>query len=142
MLERTGLSLVSRSRDHRKLLCRHSDPLRPLPMTMTSTPSDPHSKKRKHRSTEESGATHSSSKKKKEKRRKDTAESAAPPSQDGLSPQKRKLKSPKDKGKSRVSDPPSEFRMVNASLVLSIPPVFASDLRTGVEEMLDNMVMR
>ncbi|KAF9237537.1 hypothetical protein BU15DRAFT_17488, partial [Melanogaster broomeanus] len=46
------------------------------------------------------------------------------------------------KGKSRASNQPGEFRTINASLVLSIPPVFSSDLRAGVEEMLDSMVMR
>lgn len=35
-----------------------------------------------------------------------------------------------------------EFMVVSASLVVSIPPVFASNPRAGVEEMLDSMVMR
>lgn len=48
-------------------------------------------------------------------------------------------KSSKDKkGKARNT----EFHVVKASLVLSIPPIFASNTRTGVEEMLDSMVMR
>ncbi|KAF8444748.1 hypothetical protein L210DRAFT_3611036 [Boletus edulis BED1] len=105
---------------------------------MTSTLSDPPSKKRRHRGTEGSDA----SPKKKVKRHQTTAQSVASPSEDALSSQKHKPKSPKDKGKSRAPDPPSEFRLVSASLVLSIPPVFASDLRAGVEEMLDSMVMR
>lgn len=45
-----------------------------------------------------------------------------------------------DKGKTRDSD--GQFRVVRASMVVSIPPVFASDPRAGVEEMLDSMVMR
>ncbi|KAH7888852.1 hypothetical protein F5I97DRAFT_1935292 [Phlebopus sp. FC_14] len=48
----------------------------------------------------------------------------------------------KSKGKSRASDSPSEFHVIGASIVLSVPPVFANDLRAGVEEMLDSMVMR
>ena len=100
--------------------------------------SGPQSKKRKHRSAEDPDTTHSVSQKKKEKRHKATA----PPSEDALSSQKRKPKSPKDKGKSRALDLPSEFHVINASLVLSVPPVFASDLRSGVEEMLDSMIMR
>ncbi|KAG9316722.1 hypothetical protein JVU11DRAFT_2782 [Chiua virens] len=102
---------------------------------MTGIHSGSQSKKRKHRSTEDVDS--SVSQKKKEKRHKT---SVAPPLQDAL---KRKPVSSKDKGKSRASeDLPSEFRTINASLVLSVPPVFASDLRAGVEEMLDSMVMR
>lgn len=104
---------------------------------MTSILTDPPPKKRKHNPAEHSDTTHSASKKKKERRHKATA-----PSEDALSSQTQKPRSSKDKGKSRASDHPSEFRVVNASLVLSVPPVFASDLRTGVEEMLDSMVMR
>ena len=36
----------------------------------------------------------------------------------------------------------SEFRIVNASLVLSVPPVFAANPLVGVQEMLDSMIMR
>lgn len=35
-----------------------------------------------------------------------------------------------------------EFRVVQATLPLSIPPVFANNLRAGAEEMLDSMLMR
>ncbi|KIM69314.1 hypothetical protein SCLCIDRAFT_104057 [Scleroderma citrinum Foug A] len=49
----------------------------------------------------------------------------------------------KKRDKSRVSSRgPSEFCIINATTVLSIPPVFSSDLRAGVEEMLDSMIMR
>lgn len=109
---------------------------------MTGVLSGSQPKKRKHRSTEDLDTTPSASQKKKEKRHKATSQPVALPSEDALSSQKRKPKFPKDKGKSRALDHPSEFRVINASLVLSIPPVFASDLRTGVEEMLDSMVMR
>ncbi|KAL4074071.1 hypothetical protein J3A83DRAFT_2666260 [Scleroderma citrinum] len=46
--------------------------------------------------------------------------------------------------KSRVSESglPSEFCIINATTVLSIPPVFSIDLRAGVEELLDSMIMR
>ncbi|TFK91329.1 hypothetical protein K466DRAFT_515489 [Polyporus arcularius HHB13444] len=44
------------------------------------------------------------------------------------------------KGKGRATD--AAFRVVRASLAVSVPPVFASDLRGGVEEMLDSMLMR
>lgn len=46
----------------------------------------------------------------------------------------------KDKGKAKESD--TEFQIIKASLVVSIPPVFAGNPRTGVEEMLDSMIMR
>jgi hypothetical protein len=36
----------------------------------------------------------------------------------------------------------SDFSTVQASLVLSVPPVFAPDPRAGVQELLDSMIMR
>lgn len=51
-------------------------------------------------------------------------------------------KGKKDKGKSKAGESRSEFRVVNASLVVSISPVFAGNPRAGVEEMLDSMIMR
>jgi DNA-directed RNA polymerase I subunit RPA43 len=54
---------------------------------------------------------------------------------------KKKKDKNKEKGKSKGSAA-SEFRVVSASLVVSIAPVFASNPRGGVEEMLDSMVMR
>ena len=45
-----------------------------------------------------------------------------------------------DKGKGRATD--DAFRVVRASLSVSVPPYFATDLRGGVEEMLDSMLMR
>ncbi|KAF7793962.1 hypothetical protein EIP86_005086 [Pleurotus ostreatoroseus] len=44
------------------------------------------------------------------------------------------------KGKAKAGS--DEFTVVQASLALSIPPVFATNLRAGAEEMLDSMVMR
>ncbi|CCL99080.1 uncharacterized protein FIBRA_01093 [Fibroporia radiculosa] len=48
----------------------------------------------------------------------------------------------KEKGKARARDDETEFRVVQTSMVVSIPPVFASNLRAGVEEMLDSLLMR
>ncbi|KAJ7132832.1 hypothetical protein C8R43DRAFT_1023575 [Mycena crocata] len=48
----------------------------------------------------------------------------------------------KNKGKARESNAEAEFQVVQASLVVSVPPIFASNPHTGVEEMLDSMVMR
>ncbi|TFY72137.1 hypothetical protein EVG20_g873 [Dentipellis fragilis] len=49
----------------------------------------------------------------------------------------------KDKGKGKSHDNASgEFRAVKASVVLAIPPAFASKPKDGAEEMLDSMVMR
>ncbi|TCD61702.1 hypothetical protein EIP91_008032 [Steccherinum ochraceum] len=53
-----------------------------------------------------------------------------------------KEKKEKRKGKDKAGDGEGEFRVFQATLALSIPPVFASNLRAGAEEMLDSMVMR
>ncbi|OSX66089.1 hypothetical protein POSPLADRAFT_1064586 [Postia placenta MAD-698-R-SB12] len=47
-----------------------------------------------------------------------------------------------DKGKARATDGGNEFRVVQASMVVSIPPVFANNLQAGVEDMLDSLLMR
>jgi DNA-directed RNA polymerase I subunit RPA43 len=136
---------------------------------MTATLSSSQSKKRKHHPTEElSNVSPGEPQKKTEKRNKTVVQpgtAAVPPPQGkrandktGRTPKEHsnetstnvlsdttkshKTKSAKAKGKSRASNSSGEFRVINASLVLSIPPVFASDLRAGVEEMLDSMVMR
>ena len=44
--------------------------------------------------------------------------------------------------RARKEKPNDEFRSVKASIVLAVPPVFANRLRSGVEEMLDTMIMR
>ena len=54
--------------------------------------------------------------------------------------EKDKLK--QDKRKSRINPSTSEFLVTKAALKLSVPPVFASNLRAGAEEMLDSMIMR
>ncbi|KAG8711815.1 hypothetical protein FRC11_001771 [Ceratobasidium sp. 423] len=49
------------------------------------------------------------------------------------------------RGKHRVglpSTPDSEFKLVRARTSISLPPRFAGDARRGVEEILDNLVMR
>lgn len=69
---------------------------------------------------------------------------------DASSPKKKKKKAKhreketlkQDKGKSRVDPSTSEFLVTKATLKLSVSPVFANDLRVGVEEMLDSMIMR
>lgn len=45
----------------------------------------------------------------------------------------------RDKGKGRASE---EFRVMRASMHVSIPPVFSNSLRSGAEEMLDSLLMR
>lgn len=63
----------------------------------------------------------------------------------GLQPKKKtKLatEKPKDKGKAKQTDAEAEFQVVQASLVVSVPPMFASNPHAGVEEMLDSMIMR
>lgn len=52
------------------------------------------------------------------------------------------LTTPAKKRRKESHDTKSEFRVVNASLVLSVPPVFAANPLVGVQEMLDSMVMR
>ncbi|KDQ27825.1 hypothetical protein PLEOSDRAFT_1065164 [Pleurotus ostreatus PC15] len=47
----------------------------------------------------------------------------------------------KDKGKAKEVEE-SEFRIVKTTLTVSISPIFASNPRIGVEELLDSMVMR
>jgi len=48
----------------------------------------------------------------------------------------------KRKKKKHTANEESEFMLVRASLMVSIPPIFSSNPRAGVEEMLDSMVMR
>lgn len=76
------------------------------------------------------------------KKRKQPSTSKAPDSpakkSKKSSNEKRDKKDAKLKGKARDT----EFHVVNTSLVVSIAPIFANNLRVGVEEMLDSMVMR
>lgn len=53
---------------------------------------------------------------------------------------KEKLGKKELKLKGKAED--TEFHVVKTSLVLSIPPIFTSNPRAGVEEMLDSIVMR
>ncbi|KAJ7497214.1 hypothetical protein FB451DRAFT_1210500 [Mycena latifolia] len=48
----------------------------------------------------------------------------------------------KGKGKARETDAEAEFQVIQSSLVVSVPPMFASSPNTGVQEMLDSMIMR
>ena len=53
-----------------------------------------------------------------------------------------KQESKRDKKNKKGAARDTEFHVVEASLVVSIPPVFASNPKVGVEEMLDSMIMR
>jgi hypothetical protein len=41
-----------------------------------------------------------------------------------------------------TSEGEKEFRVVQASTLVSIAPIFATDPRAGVDELLDSMIMR
>ncbi|KZT21374.1 hypothetical protein NEOLEDRAFT_1139478 [Neolentinus lepideus HHB14362 ss-1] len=56
--------------------------------------------------------------------------------------EKKYMKKDKTKAKVKAKEVGGEFRVARASLVVSIPPVFAGNPRGGVEEMLDSIVMR
>ncbi|EGO25625.1 hypothetical protein SERLADRAFT_361209 [Serpula lacrymans var. lacrymans S7.9] len=94
---------------------------------------EPHTKKRKHAHAAVESET---PKKKKEKR--DKVRSVDEGAKSASTPKQEKAKK-RDKGKSKAT---SEFHVVKASLSVSIPPVFATNQRAGVEEMLDSMIMR
>jgi hypothetical protein len=55
---------------------------------------------------------------------------------------KKKEKLKQETGKPRTKPSTSEFQVTKATMTLSVPPVFASNLRAGAEEMLDSMIMR
>lgn len=55
---------------------------------------------------------------------------------------KKKEKLKQETGKPRTKPSTSEFQVTKATITLSVPPVFASNLRAGAEEMLDSMIMR
>ncbi|PIL35831.1 hypothetical protein GSI_01491 [Ganoderma sinense ZZ0214-1] len=94
-----------------------------------SPPAEAHkSKKRKHAAAAEgAGAAEPSTKRSKKDK-------------DGAKDAKRKKGAKEDKGKGRATD--DAFRVVRASLTVSVPPAFAADLRGGVEELLDSMLVR
>lgn len=81
----------------------------------------------------------------KTKKRKHTVETNGEPSpkrskKDGATKDVKRKEKTKDKGKARADT--GEFKLIDATMSVSIPPVFANNLRTGAEEMLDSMVMR
>jgi hypothetical protein len=98
-----------------------------ITMTTSIPPTSHKKQKRKHHATD---PDHDSPTKKKKERRR---EKGTP---------KRHPKSKQDKGKSRVDSSTSEFLVTKATIKLSVPPVFSSNLRAGAEEMLDSMIMR
>lgn len=87
-----------------------------------ATPST--SKKRKH--AEKSGLTPESIAKKVRKEERE----------------KEKAKKRDKKGKGRENEVHGEFKVINASVMVSIPPRFATDPMSGVREMLDSLIMR
>lgn len=53
---------------------------------------------------------------------------------------KKESKDKKGKGKDSTAD--GEFKVINASIILSVPPRFAMNPMAGVQEMLDTLIMR
>ena len=78
----------------------------------------------------------------------DTLASVGEPSSKRSKTEKAKRDKSKSKTKESVSQGKgknaerNQFRVIQASLSLSIAPVFANNLRAGAEEMLDSMLMR
>ncbi|KDQ21783.1 hypothetical protein BOTBODRAFT_123659 [Botryobasidium botryosum FD-172 SS1] len=97
-------------------------------------------KKRKHVAESLPVEEPSLKKSKKDKKKKDKHRQ----SHDGeVSEKKKKSKSKRRHGDRDVKEhDASQFIVKHATLSVSIPPVFASDPRDGVEQMLDSMVMR
>ncbi|KAG2132637.1 hypothetical protein BD769DRAFT_1448709 [Suillus cothurnatus] len=71
------------------------------------------------------------------KKRKHRASDADPDA-----PRKKKEKLKQNTGKPHPEPSTSEFRVTKSTITLSVAPVFAGNLRAGVEEMLDSMIMR
>jgi hypothetical protein len=71
------------------------------------------------------------------KKRKHRASDADP-----NAPRKKKEKLKQNTGKLHPEPSTSEFRVTKSTITLSVAPVFAGNLRAGVEEMLDSMIMR
>ncbi|KAG8957947.1 hypothetical protein FRC03_009668 [Tulasnella sp. 419] len=102
-------------------------------MTAATMPSSPlHTKKRKHHPSTPDAISHKKSKK---DRRKHTD---APISEVNKSDSSVKFKA-KQKP---LHEQSQEFTVTRSSLLVSIPPVFANNPSTGVEEMLDSLVMK
>jgi hypothetical protein len=101
----------------------------------------PRPSKRKHVDSE--AGENGSGKKRKEERR---AEKRAKREAEVESPVRRKHKSSQGSlaaGENNVpAAPGTEFKLVRARTNVSVPPRFAGDARRGVEEILDNLVMR
>lgn len=98
--------------------------------------STPRPSKRKHADGERSTGKKTKEERRAEKRAKREAEAAS------VSPTRPATK-PKSKSKTVLSSTPgTEFKLVRARTNISLPPRFAGDARRGVEEILDNLVMR
>jgi hypothetical protein len=123
-----------------KLIGR-SQTLKPsiLGPTRTMPVSTPRPSKRKHADGERSASKKTKEERRAEKRAKRDAESIA------LSPQPKPKPTAKYKSEQPVAVPSSsetEFKLVRARTGISLPPRFAGDPKRGVEEILDNLVMR
>ncbi|CCO27108.1 hypothetical protein RSOLAG1IB_04157 [Rhizoctonia solani AG-1 IB] len=101
--------------------------------------STPRPSKRKHADGERSASKKTKEERRAEKRAKRDAESIA------LSPQPKPKPTAKSKSEQPVAVPSSsetEFKLIRARTGISLPPRFAGDPKRGVEEILDNLVMR
>ncbi|KAG9126208.1 hypothetical protein FRC07_004426 [Ceratobasidium sp. 392] len=108
------------------------------------TTETPRPSKRKHADGERDVGTSASAKKSKEERR---AEKRAKREAQSESPIRRKPKANGTSSQVTLDDDTNvtsgtEFKLIRARTNISVPPRFAGDTRRGVEEILDNLVMR
>ncbi|KAG8777937.1 hypothetical protein FRC12_000111 [Ceratobasidium sp. 428] len=107
------------------------------------TTATPRTSKRKHADGEQDVEASGSVKKSKEQRR---AEKRAK-REATESPTRRKAKANRVSSQTTLDDntsttPGTDFKLVRARTNISVPPRFVGDTRRGVEEILDNLVMR
>ncbi|CAE6414916.1 unnamed protein product [Rhizoctonia solani] len=94
----------------------------------------PRPSKRKHADSERSTGKKTKEERRVEKRAKRDAQ---------VSPVRPTTNKPKSKSKAALpSTSGAEFKLVRARTSISLPPRFAGDAKRGVEEILDNLVMR
>ncbi|CAE7066023.1 unnamed protein product [Rhizoctonia solani] len=95
--------------------------------------SPPRPSKRKHADGERSAGKKTKEERRAEKRAKLEAQASVSPVQPTRT---------KSKSKPEPALPSTDFKLVRARTNISLPPKFAGDARRGVEEILDNLVMR
>ncbi|KAF8706098.1 Gamma-glutamyltranspeptidase, partial [Rhizoctonia solani] len=100
----------------------------------------PRPSKRKHADGEPSTGKKTKEERRAEKRAKRDGEST--PTQSPNPKSKSKTKSQSEQPVAVPTTPETEFKLVRARTSISLPPRFAGDPRRGVEEILDNLVMR